>query len=143
MAGSGHGAKIDRNGLEILERSACLDLLGTAPLGRLAYLSGAVPKVIPVNFQLEDGRLRFRLGTGGALAAIEAGRFVTFEADEIDPDTGSGWSVCVLGIATEICERPDVEPGPPVRSWLRGTRGRTLGLPTDQIEGRRLRPTAG
>lgn len=135
-----NAARVDRNGLEVLDRAACLDLLATAPLGRLAYLSRTVPRVIPLNLMLDGDRLLFRLGTGGALAAVESGQLVTLEADEFDHESGSGWSVSVVGIASEIPAALAAEPGRRLRSWLRGTTGRVFRLRTDEIEGRRLLP---
>lgn len=131
-------SRTDRNGLEILDRQACLDLLATVSIGRLAYVTGGVPKVVPLNVALDGDRVLFRLSTGNALAAIESGQLVTLEVDDFDPDTCCGWSVAATGVATEIPAALAAEPGAGCRSWLRGTVGRLFRLPTDEIEGRRL-----
>jgi uncharacterized protein len=47
--------EVDRNGLEVLGRDACLRLLASATLGRVGVSSGALPSVVPVNFRF-DGR---------------------------------------------------------------------------------------
>ena len=39
----------DRNGLEILDRASCLQLLGSAHVGRIALTMGALPVVFPVH----------------------------------------------------------------------------------------------
>lgn len=133
-------ASVDRNGLQVLDRVACLDLLATARVGRLAYVSGGAPRIIPLNLVLEEEAVLFRLSTGGALAAIESRQLVALEVDELDPQAYCGWSVSILGVATEL-------PGPLAAgsdrclgSWLRGTVGRVFRLPTDYLEGRRLLP---
>lgn len=131
-------ARRDRNGLEVLDRRACLDLLATVAIGRLAYVTGGVARVIPLNVAVDGESVLFRLSTGGALAAIESGRLVTLEADDFDGDTCCGWSVVVTGVATEIPAAVAAEPGARCRSWLRGRVGRVFRLSTDEVEGRRL-----
>jgi len=131
-------ARTDRNGLEILDRRACLDLLATVAIGRLAYVTGGAPRVIPLNVTLDGDRVLFRLSTGNALAAIESGQFVTLEVDDFDPLTCCGWSVAVTGVATEIPAVVAAHPGDGCRSWLRGSIGRVFLLPTAEVEGRRL-----
>ena len=46
--------EIDRNGLEVLERDECLQLVRDASLGRLGLTSGALPTVLPVNYWADD-----------------------------------------------------------------------------------------
>jgi nitroimidazol reductase NimA-like FMN-containing flavoprotein (pyridoxamine 5'-phosphate oxidase superfamily) len=135
-------ARTDRNGLEILDWQACLDLLATVAIGRLAYVTGGVARVIPLNVAPDGEGVLFRLSTGNALAAIQSGQLVTVEADEFDRETCCGWSVAVTGVATEIPAARAVEPAERCHSWLRGTVGRVFRLPTDQVEGRRLPPEA-
>lgn len=131
-------SRTDRNGLEILDRQACLDLLATVAIGRLAYVAGGVPRVVPLNVALDGDRVVFRLSTGNALAAIESRQFVTLEVDDFDPEACCGWSVAVTGVAAEVPAALAAEPGAGCRSWLRGSVGRVFRLPTDEIEGRRL-----
>jgi hypothetical protein len=131
-------ARTDRNGLEILDRRACLTLLATVTIGRLAYVAGGVPRVIPLNVTLDGDRVLFRLSTGNALAAIASRQLVTLEVDDFDPLTRCGWSVAVTGVATEIPAVLAAHPGAGCHSWLRGSVGRVFRLPTDEVEGRRL-----
>src|SRR3546814_12296096 len=107
--------RTDRNGLEILDRQACLDLLATVAIGRLAYLTGGVPRVVPLNVALDGDRVVFRLSTGNALAAIESRQFVTLEVDDFDLDACCGWSVAVTGVAAEVPAALAAEPGPDCR----------------------------
>lgn len=133
----------DRNGLEILDRSSCLRLLTTVPIGRLAYVCGGVVRIIPINVSVDRDTLLFRLSTGNALAAIEAGQLVTIEVDAFDCEASSGWSVTVTGVAREIPAALADEPAAArCHSWLRGSIGRVFRLPTAEIEGRRLLPVA-
>jgi len=132
-------ARTDRSGLEILDRRACFDLLATVAIGRLAYVAGRVPRVIPLNVSLDGDRVLFRLSTGNALAAIESGQLVTLKVDDFDPLTCCGWSVTVRGVATEIPAVVAAHAGTGCHSWLRGSVGRVFRLPTGEVEGRRLR----
>lgn len=130
--------RTDRNGLEILDRQACLDLLATVAIGRLAYVTGGVPRVVPLNVALDRNHVVFRLSTGNALAAIESRQLVTLEVDDFDPAACFGWSVAVTGVAAEVPAALADQPGAGCRSWLRGSVGRVFRLSTDEIEGRRL-----
>lgn len=131
----------DRNGLEILDRGTCLELLATATIGRLAYVAGSTARVIPMNVALDGDDVLFRLSTGNALAAIESGQLVTIEVDDFDGDACCGWSVTVTGVAVEIPAALADQPAARCHSWLRGRIGRVFRLPTDHVEGRRLLPT--
>ena len=77
--------EIDRNGLEILDREACLRLLATRSLGRIGCTSGALPIVLPVNFRLVGDVIVVRTGFGTKLHAAADNAVVAFEVDEIDP----------------------------------------------------------
>ena len=131
---------VDRNGLEILERAECLQLLATAAFGRLAYSCGGIPAVVPVNVASAHDRMLFRLGAGAALAAIYDRQLLTLEVDAIDLDACCGWSVNIVGT-----------PGGDPRSTRRNRRAgaqvmvaaestRLFSLRTDHVEGRRLAP---
>jgi nitroimidazol reductase NimA-like FMN-containing flavoprotein (pyridoxamine 5'-phosphate oxidase superfamily) len=88
----------DRNGLEVLDRDACLELLSSATLGRIGVSAGALPVVLPVNFCLDAERIVLRTGEGTKLDAASRNAVVSFEVDEIDPLFHGGWSVVVTGI---------------------------------------------
>ena len=132
----------DRNGVEILDRRTCLTLLATVAIGRLAYASGSIARVIPINVALDGDTVLFRPSTGNALAAVESGQLVTIEVDDFDCETCCGWSVTVTGVATEIPAALADQPDARCHSWLRGSIGRVFRLPTGQVEGRRLLPGA-
>ena len=130
----------DRNGLEILERAECLQLLATGTVGRLAYCRGGVPAVIPVNVALAGERVLFRLGTGAALAAIYSRELVVLEVDAIDLDGCCDWSVNIVGSPTEVPAALAGAAGQGLRSWLRPDTTRLFSLGTEHVEGRRLPP---
>lgn len=109
MARRAMAAGVDRNGLQVLDRATCLDLLATAVFGRLAYVSGGTPRVIPLNLVLEDEAVLFRLSTGGALTAITSRQLVALEVDELDPERASRrrtpTSTCPCASGTSSCAR--------------------------------------
>lgn len=133
----GRKVRRDRNGLEVLDRTTCLVLLSRAPVGRVAYVASGRARVVPVNVELREGEVFFRVGTGGLLDAIADGQPLTLEADEFDLEACAGWSVVVTGNAHEVVRRPD-ESRPAMRSWLRPEAGRLVRLALQEISGRRL-----
>jgi uncharacterized protein len=90
----------DRHGLEILTLAQCLSLLRSRPLGRLAYLDGGQPTVVPVNHLVDGSSIVLRSLSGRKLDAAVVGEPVAFQLDDHDPVRGTGWSVLVHGTAT-------------------------------------------
>ncbi|MHA6781909.1 pyridoxamine 5'-phosphate oxidase family protein [Pseudonocardia saturnea] len=88
---------------EPLDRRACLALLSTVAVGRVAWAaSSGVVVVLPVNFLLDAQAVVFSTGPGDKLAAVRAGSAFTFEADDIERATRTGWSVLVTGAADVV-----------------------------------------
>jgi nitroimidazol reductase NimA-like FMN-containing flavoprotein (pyridoxamine 5'-phosphate oxidase superfamily) len=84
--------------LQTLSRSECLDLLGRSSLGRVAFTQRALPAIRPVNYALVGHQLVLRTETDGLGRRLD-GQVVAFEVDEIDTETGAGWSVVLTGTA--------------------------------------------
>src|ERR1035438_6056313 len=90
------GISTDHAGLETLPLDACLHLLASVPLGRIAFWA--------------DGQdVVFRTASGSKLTAACEQHRVTFEADSYDEQTRSGWSVLVTGRATPVYEEAEIE----------------------------------
>jgi uncharacterized protein len=129
------------NDVEVLDRAACLRLLGTVDVGRCAWVgeNGQVV-VIPVNFAIEEGNIIFRSAEGAKLAAARAGQRFSFEADDVEPALRTGWSVLVTGRASEITEPEEAARLVQlVHPWARDERSNVVRLQTEQVTGRRLR----
>jgi nitroimidazol reductase NimA-like FMN-containing flavoprotein (pyridoxamine 5'-phosphate oxidase superfamily) len=90
-----------RTVIEMLPRPECFRLLASQTVGRLAFLAGDQPLVLPVNFAVVRDVVVFRTGRGSKLSAA-LGTKVSFEVDEVDIAAGEGWSVVVQGVAEEI-----------------------------------------
>jgi len=135
----------DRNGLEILGRDECLELLESCPVGRVALTAHALPVVVPVNHRLLGEDLVFATGVGSKLLAMAKGTVVGFEVDDFDPATRSGWSVLVVGMARRIVEGDDdwaAAQTLDLAPWVGHHAKYFVRLPTGRISGRRLVGTA-
>lgn len=136
-----------RHELEILERDQCLDLLQTVRVGRLVFTELALPAVQPVNFRVWQGDIAMRIASGQKLAAAVDNHVVAFEADELDPDLRTGWSVTVIGHARLITDVDELVKlsGVFLQPWADGRCDYFVRIRTEQVTGRRLRApvTAG
>jgi nitroimidazol reductase NimA-like FMN-containing flavoprotein (pyridoxamine 5'-phosphate oxidase superfamily) len=99
----------DRAGLEVLPFNVCLQLLASAPVGRIGFFADGEVVILPVNHLVDGQDVVFRTGRGSKLSAAEGQNLVTFEADEYDEQTRSGWSVVVTGRAEVVYEEAEVE----------------------------------
>jgi hypothetical protein len=92
-----------------LTRDECLQLLGTASMGRVALSIGALPVVLPVGFALVDEDVVFRSLIDEKLSAPGVDIVLAFQVDHFGAATESGWSVLVQGLASEVVEKEDLE----------------------------------
>lgn len=134
--------QFDHSQLEILSAASCLGLLGSVPLGRLVYTSGGLPAIRLVNFQLDDDTIVFGTGQGDKFRAAERGDVVAFEADAVDLELQTGWTVTAIGhlsIVTED-EAAALRRTLPAHSWLPIDDPRLVRLAIESLHGRRLVP---
>ena len=131
---------LDRNGLEVLDRSECLRLLATATLGRVGISAAALPVILPVNFRLIGDNIVFRTTSGTKLDAATRGSVVAFEVDAMDPFEHTGWSVMVTGVARQVTEAAELDAVRPERvaRWAPLGDDRVVSVSTDMITGRRI-----
>jgi nitroimidazol reductase NimA-like FMN-containing flavoprotein (pyridoxamine 5'-phosphate oxidase superfamily) len=94
-----------------LDRGEAMRLLASVEVGRVVFTREALPAIRPVNHLVDAGRVivRTRL-TAKVSVAVQArpnpGVVVAYEADDLDPQRRTGWSVVVIGRATTITD-PD------------------------------------
>lgn len=132
--------EVDRNGLVVLDRPTCLDLLSRASLGRIAISVDALPTVLPVNYRLVGEDVVFRTTSGSKLNAATSGAVVAFETDDIDRLSHQGWSVVVTGIAREVtdpAERVALDRAR-IPHWADDTATHYVSISTEMVSGRRL-----
>ncbi|OBB37315.1 MULTISPECIES: pyridoxamine 5'-phosphate oxidase family protein [unclassified Mycobacterium] len=126
--------------LEELNRRRCLDLLQRVRVGRLVFTDEGVPAVHPVNFRLWRDDVVVRVAEGPKLIAATSNQLVAFEADELDPDLRTGWSVVVVGRAEELTDVQDLVEvsGTFVQPWVEGRRDHFVRIRSEKITGRQF-----
>lgn len=131
--------------IEMLTESACLRLLGTVRVGRVALTRRALPVVLPVSFALDGSALILRTAVGSALATSPDDMVVAFEAGELDPDTGSGWSVLVTGTMQTISEAVAVARAEQLHpaAWVSDDLHRFVRLTPGLVSGNRVEHPPG
>ena len=135
---------LDRNGLEVLGRDECLELLARSTVGRIGVTMSGLPVILPVTFALAPGGIAVRTGLGSKLAAAARNAVVAFEVDEVDERTRTGWSVAVTGYAREVTRRQEVAELEALTlvPWIGAEHaGHFVVISTDMITGRRVLPT--
>ncbi|KUO17745.1 pyridoxamine 5'-phosphate oxidase family protein [Streptomyces dysideae] len=129
------------DGFRELERQECLRLLAKVPVGRIVHTRQALPAVLPVNFCLDaDGAVLLRTAAASELVRAIDGAVVAFEADDVDADAHSGWSVVVTGPATVVTDPAEQErlarTGP--RSWVPSPQEVFVRIEPELVTGREL-----
>lgn len=109
---------VDHQGLDVLSREECEELLAQYSIGRIGFDDNGVTVILPVNYAFVAGSILFRTAAGSKLELAAAGGRASFEIDDWDAGVRSGWSVLVKGRAGEmseawlitLAEHFDVEP---------------------------------
>ena len=130
--------------LQELTVEECYLLLETQQVGRLGVNAEHYPLIFPVNYALDRGVIVIRTHPGTKLAAASHAN-VTFEVDQINQPTRSGWSVLVRGLAEEVTAAHRAEliertRASGVQPWAPGEHGHWLRLIPHAITGRRIVP---
>jgi nitroimidazol reductase NimA-like FMN-containing flavoprotein (pyridoxamine 5'-phosphate oxidase superfamily) len=127
--------------LEELNRRQCLDLLAGPRVGRLVFTEDALPAVQPVNYRLWRDDVVIRVAGGAKLAAATHNQVVAFEADEVDSDLRTGWSVTVVGHAESVTDVDALVElaGTFLQPWVEGRRDHFVRIRTEKMTGRRFR----
>lgn len=124
-----------------LSPAECIDLVGTAGVGRAAICGPAGPQIFPVNFVLDGRSIVFRTSAYSALGVLgRDGVEVAFEVDHLDYERGEGWSVVASGLAEVIDDEAELdmlrERGLEPRPWAVGLRRTYIRLSWTAISGR-------
>lgn len=129
--------------LTVLDEAECRVLLGTRTVGRVAMnRRGAGPLVVPVTYALDaTGSVVFRTTAGSRLASLVRGP-VTFEVDDVDDETRTGWSVLVEGWAHGLDDEDDHDgTAASLRPWPPGVLTHAIRIARGTVSGRRLHET--
>jgi nitroimidazol reductase NimA-like FMN-containing flavoprotein (pyridoxamine 5'-phosphate oxidase superfamily) len=128
-------------GLEVLDRSTCEQLLLTQRVGRVA-VGGDEPAVLPVVYTMHNGDIVFRTAPGAKLIAALLDQVVVFEVDDYDVERHAGWSVNVVGNATEIVHPTELAKVEALglQPWAGSARDRFVRIVADRVSGRQIAP---
>jgi uncharacterized protein len=125
-----------------LTAQQCQALLATQQIGRLGVNAEHYPLIVVVNYGLDGDIVVIRTHPGTTLSNANHAN-VTFEVDDIDQRTQSGWSVLIRGLAEEVSETEGAElfartVSSAVQPWAPGDYGHWLRLIPHHISGRRI-----
>jgi hypothetical protein len=125
--------------LEQLDRTACLELLATVSVGRVAWSDSDQILVFPLNFALDDLDVVFATSSRSILAEVASRGTLSFQADDYEPAIGTGWTVLVSGPANIVTEPEETNRlRQLVTPWRSADDLGLVRLRCERIAGRRL-----
>jgi uncharacterized protein len=131
---------------EVLSEPECRDLLAHADVGRVAFVDGEFPVVLPVNYLLDDDVILIRSDVGAKNDRIPRNA-VAFEVDAFERWNHSGWSVLVQGYGRDVTDavgaRYDQLRQRAIDTWAPGERPRWLTIEIRAMSGRRITASMG
>ena len=80
-----------------ISRDECLNLLAQAKVGRVVFIRGAVPEVVPVCYVVAGESVVFGVHAASPVAQEFEGSVVAFQVDAFDSDHQCGWHVRAVG----------------------------------------------
>lgn len=132
--------RFDSAGLDVLSRRECIDLLSSAPIGRVVFTDHALPAVQPVGFRLDGEDIVIHTGAATKLAAATRDAVVAFEADEFDSQGRTGWSVTAVGRARAVSDPAEIArlSALPPAAWMPGGQDCFIVVRAEQLSGSRI-----
>ena len=123
-----------------LSTSECHRLLSGRHLGRLAFVDGEGPVILPVNYVFEDAAVIFRTDEGSKLDAAVRGAPVAFEVDGVNEIDQTGWSVLARGHAEAVTDPAQLDRlrGLPLVPWAPGAKAHYVRVDAADMTGRRI-----
>lgn len=130
--------------MQVLSGDECRALLATRQIGRLGVNAEHHPMIFVVNYALDGDVVIIRTHPGTKLSAAQHAN-VSFQVDDIDEHSRSGWSVLMLALAEELTDehRSDLvarSHAASVTPWAPGEHGHWLRLIPHKLTGRRIVP---
>lgn len=108
----GLGLAQPANGSQPLDRAEAMRLLASVGYGRVVFTLNALPAIRPVNHLVDHDRIivrtRLTASIATAVQATDAGVVVAYEADSLDPQRKTGWSVVVTGRAHTVTDSDQI-----------------------------------
>lgn len=129
-----------RQALELIP-AECWQLLRGVSVGRVVFTMNAMPAIRPVNHIVDGQAIIIRSHLGSAITghASQDGAVVCYEADEIDPDRHTGWSVIATGLA-RLVRGPDLvhRYEQALEPWAAAAMDQVIAITPQMITGVRL-----
>lgn len=121
--------------LTTLDEAECRLLLATRSFGRVGWNSASGVQILPVSYGLVDDLIVFRTAPGSPLAQLVRPVEVSFQVDDLDVETSTGWSVLVHGTSgAPVAALPVDMPLP----WPPGDRPIVIGIAAEHFAGRSI-----
>jgi hypothetical protein len=124
-----------------LDRRACLDLLSSGVVGRVAVCTPAGPHIVPINFALHGEAVVFRTTPYSVLGARGWKQRLALEIDHVDYERRTGWSVVGAGMGEMVEDETELslirtlwDPSP----WAGGPRQLYIRIRLDSLTGRKI-----
>lgn len=123
-----------------LDVADALTLLAHTPVGRVVFSHQALPAVRPVNFVLVGADVCFRVRGDSTLRRALDGNIAAFEADDLDLERRTGWSVVVTGPAELVPPGPEYDRIAAVlpEPWAPGAYDCVIRIRGRLVTGRRI-----
>jgi hypothetical protein len=122
---------------ELSERD-CWARLAEHEVGRLAYVQGDGPTIVPLNYLAQDGKVWLRTASYNQLAVHVAGQLAAFEVDDINVHDRTGFSVLLRGRVEHVLHTMTGLTWPEPTLWPDGIRTMMFCLTPTQVTGRSL-----
>src|SRR3954465_175995 len=138
---AGPGPVPDDRLVQVLGADGCLELLGSAVIGRLAFTEDAMPAIQPVSFTVLGGEVLIPTRPGSTVAVASRGAIVAFEVDDVDVVERTGWNVTVIG-PSRVVTAPEAirsfdDRG--IRPWVPTAEHCYIAVRITLVRGRRVR----
>ena len=128
----------DPRRLRPLDRDDALRRLASVPVGRLVFNISGVPSIRPVNHLVEADTVLIRTDLSSATSLAE-GSIVAYEADLLDADAISGWSVVVTGLASLVDDPAELDRfGRLLRPWVAKDMTEVIRIDAETVTGYEL-----
>jgi uncharacterized protein len=124
-----------------LDEAVCWRLVAGQAVGRVAFVDGGEPCVLPVNHCVTGTTIVFRTGGETMLHSLGDGAPVAFEVDGSDGTAETGWSVLVRGHLSEVtdpAERARLAELLLFHPWAPGPKDRWMTIEPRHISGRSI-----
>ena len=126
--------------IEQLSTEEAFELLSTTTFGRLVVRRKDDMDLFPVNFIAHEGALYFRTGEGSKLFTVSLNSDVLFEADNVNGEEKTAWSVIVKGNAKVLTSNEEIRAADelPLKPWLPTLKYNYVRIDPSSVSARRF-----